>query len=79
MLSLYLLTSLVELGFITLAHSKQPTWLNSSYSYWHFAFDLGLGSRWAMEWDRYIFYFNSANIRLNIIEFELFWSFNAAP
>ena len=38
--------------------------------------DVGLGSRWVEEWDKYIFSLNFIGIRLNSNE-EIIWSYNA--
>ena len=55
---------------------KLPLWLHHSSTYWILVIDVGLGSRWVEEWDKYIFCLNFVGTRLNSNE-DIIWSYNA--
>ena len=64
------------MGFITMDLIKLPLWLHHYDTYWILVMDVGLGSRWVEEWDKYIFSLNFVGIRMNSNE-EIIWSYNA--
>ena len=58
LISPYISEELSKVGFITMDLIKHPLWLHHSDTYWILAMDVGMGSRWVEEWDKYIFSLN---------------------
>ena len=44
---------LADISYFTLAHIKRPIWMNTDFSYWYSAKDLGLVKDLVLEWEVY--------------------------
>ena len=63
---------------MTLEHIKCLSSIPHSKFYYLYSSNIGLGSSWAEEWDKYNSQHNYSGTRINTYEDRLIWSYNVA-